>query len=308
MIRRFALFVGLICAAPVWAVEMSMPTGSRLVSDRGSAFDSYDLPVGPWQGGTVETVTLEGRVDRQSWRVESGSITTLQLLDPLRTQLREAGLDLVFDCDAQSCGGFDFRFAIEVIPTPDMYVDIRDYRFLAARGEDRAVSLLISRSRTAGYVQIIQVSPADQEGLQISPGGAPAPVMQNPDRPKDLAARLVEQGHVTLDDLEFEIGSTNLGTASYDSLASLAAFLLANPSAVVALVGHTDASGALDVNISVSRERAASVLRRLVEDYAVPEAQLRAEGMGYLAPRASHLTAEGRELNRRVEAVLLALD
>jgi OOP family OmpA-OmpF porin len=73
----------------------------------------------------------------------------------------------------------------------------------------------------------------------------------------------------------------------------------------VALVGHTDAQGTLDNNIALSKKRATSVLNRLVEKHGVDANQLTAEGMGYLSPIASNLSAEGREANRRVEAVLL---
>jgi outer membrane protein OmpA-like peptidoglycan-associated protein len=36
----------------------------------------------------------------------------------------------------------------------------------------------------------------------------------------------------------------------------------------------------------------------------VPAAQMGAEGVGYLAPRAASLTPEGQAANRRVEVVL----
>ncbi|MCR9113710.1 MAG: OmpA family protein, partial [Rhodobacteraceae bacterium] len=36
-----------------------------------------------------------------------------------------------------------------------------------------------------------------------------------------------------------------------------------------------------------------------------PRQQLEAGGMGYLSPLTTNLTPEGREANRRVEAVLL---
>jgi OOP family OmpA-OmpF porin len=72
----------------------------------------------------------------------------------------------------------------------------------------------------------------------------------------------------------------------------------------VVLVGHTDASGGLAGNTALSRARAASVRDRLMAEYAVPAAQITAEGVGYLAPRATNKTEDGRARNRRVEAIL----
>jgi outer membrane protein OmpA-like peptidoglycan-associated protein len=42
----------------------------------------------------------------------------------------------------------------------------------------------------------------------------------------------------------------------------------------------------------------------LLTVYGIPAEQVRAEGVGYLAPRASNLTDEGRKKNRRVEVML----
>ena len=97
-----------------------------------------------------------------------------------------------------------------------------------------------------------------------------------------------------------------LGKGPFASVQSLADFLLAHPDISVAVVGHTDSVGSQDINIALSRQRAAAVRQRLIDAYDVDPAQVQAEGMGYLAPVASNLTAEGRELNRRVEAVLLS--
>ena len=116
----------------------------------------------------------------------------------------------------------------------------------------------------------------------------------------------MEQGHVVLPDLNFVTGSSDLSTEEFDSLAALAAYLTKNPNIKIALVGHTDSQGALSRNIVVSKRRAQSVVERLVSVYAIPRSQLQAEGMGYLAPVASNLTQHGRDLNRRVEAILLS--
>ena len=113
---------------------------------------------------------------------------------------------------------------------------------------------------------------------------------------------------MALDDLKFETGAASLSNGEYQSLLDLAEFMLDNPSAVIAVVGHTDATGDLDVNIRVSKQRAEAVRTRLIEEFNVPVDSLQAEGMGYLAPRASNLTRQGRERNRRVEAVILSME
>jgi OOP family OmpA-OmpF porin len=72
----------------------------------------------------------------------------------------------------------------------------------------------------------------------------------------------------------------------------------------VALVGHTDAEGGLAANIDLSRRRAAAVRDRLVAQHGIAAERLSAEGVGWLAPRATNATEAGREANRRVEAVV----
>ncbi len=74
------------------------------------------------------------------------------------------------------------------------------------------------------------------------------------------------------------------------------------------LVGHTDAEGALEGNISLSKKRAAAVKARLIDVFGVPEAQIDAQGVGYLVPVASNLTDDGRMMNRRVEAILNSIE
>ena len=56
--------------------------------------------------------------------------------------------------------------------------------------------------------------------------------------------------------------------------------------------------------MALSRRRAAEVKHRLEEQFGIEPARIEAQGVGYLVPRASNLTEEGRERNRRVEAVL----
>ena len=67
------------------------------------------------------------------------------------------------------------------------------------------------------------------------------------------------------------------------------------------LVGHTDAVGGLAANVSLSKRRAESVRAVLISRHGIPAAQVSADGVGPLAPRASNLDAAGQAQNRRVE-------
>lgn len=306
---RWRLVLGACLAlvpAVAGAIELTLPSSARQLTDRVSVLDSYDLPVAPYADQTVPVRRFEGRVQRRSWRVDGGAITTLQVLTPLREQIEAAGYELVFECRDIACGGFDFRFDTDVIPAPDMHVDIRNYRFLSAVSKaDAALSVLVSRSRSAAYIQIVQVTPIPGQADEIpqQPDVQPAPV---PPDAGGVVADLVAHGHVILDGLSFETGAATLGNGPDAALQALATYLEATPGQRIALVGHTDSAGSLSANISLSKRRAAAVRQRLVEKFGVDPGRIDAEGMGYLAPIASNLTTVGRETNRRVEAILLS--
>ena len=114
----------------------------------------------------------------------------------------------------------------------------------------------------------------------------------------------LEAGHAqVLEDLVFASGSSALAAGRYGSLAGLAAWLEADAQGQIILVGHTDASGTLEGNVKLSKLRAESVRQELLHSYKVAPEQVQAEGIGFLSPRASNLTPEGRDKNRRVEVM-----
>lgn len=306
MIRLAAAFVFCLAAAPVLALDLTLPGNARATAETVSDPDSYALPTGPYSSGELPARMLEGRVSRQAWRMDGQNMTTLQMFAPLREQLQAAGFNILFECADEDCGGFDFRFEIEVLPAPDMYVSLSDFRHLSARrGADEHVSLLVSRTGSAGFVQLIQVTAAGSDRRVPNVTVRPLQTVPAVSDDGDLAQRLTTQGHAILNDLEFATGSSDLSDGNYPSLDALGAFMRDNPQARIALVGHTDAVGALDGNIALSKRRAASVLERMVSAHGVPRERMDAEGMGYLSPVAPNTTPEGREANRRVEVILL---
>lgn len=310
------LIIGLLAAAmPIWATaetELQFPVGTVQGFEELKPSDSLQLPVGPYVGSGIETTAAEGTVLRRVWKTPGAQNDTLSLIKPLRAQLEDAGFHILFECETRNCGGFDFRFEADVVEEPLMHVDLGDFRYLSASrivdGEEEFIGLLVSRSPDRGFIQVTKVgAPQMITGEVVASTKEPeaeATEAAPKAEAKTLADKLGLNGAVVLEGLEFLKGSSKLSGSPAESLQDLAEYLRANKQQVVVLVGHTDASGSLEGNVKLSRKRAESVMQRLVDTYGVDPERLSAEGVGYLAPRSTNATEEGRELNRRVEVVL----
>lgn len=325
-LARLALAALLVLPASARAeVALVLAEGAERTAARVDPLASYNLPISAWRPSDFRQLRLEGRLSQTAWRLRASDESSLQILQGLRVQILAAGYTVLFECETDGCGGFDFRYAMALLPEPEMHVDLGDFRYLAAQLGQGATAehlvLVVSRSTGSAFVHLTQVYPTAKDVdsvlplAQLPPETRVAPVGVAPlDTPlmaeaptaevAALAARLETSGSVVLDDLAFETGSATLSPGGYTSLAALAAYLAANPDRRVALVGHTDAVGGLEGNIALSRKRAEAVRARLVEAHGVDPAQVGAEGAGWLAPRATNLTEAGRALNRRVEVVL----
>lgn len=307
-----ALASALLPASGAWAAPtLQMPDGAIKSGGSVQPAVGFTLPVGPWAQGSLQARMVQGEVTSSAWHLPGAAGTTLQIFAPLKDQLLAENFKPLFECATDACGGFDFRYAIEVLPEPQMHVDLGDFLFLSAERISLVgpeyVTLLVSRSAERGFVQLVRVGAARPEPIAAAPD---APVADPAVTPLHLglAETLEAQGHVELGDLVFATGSSELDTGRFESLAVLAAYLKANPRARITLVGHTDAEGSLAANIALSERRARSVAERLIAEFGVSAAQLSSDGVGYLAPRATNLTDEGRRRNRRVEAMLAAAE
>jgi OOP family OmpA-OmpF porin len=284
------------------AIELELPPTAQQTVTRDTEQDRFFAPVAPFADGELPVQLFEGAVARSAWRIDVAGITPLQIAVPLRAQLVASGYDIVLDCAAQDCGGYDFRFEMEVLPAPNMHVNLRNFHVVTGVRGQQAVTILASASSGASFVQIIQAG-GDTQSLEAT---VPSPaVIGNAAPVGSPADPLMRDGRAVLDGLDFESGTSDLGAGPFAVLEQLAERLAAQPDMRVALVGHTDNVGSLEANITLARSRAEAVRVRLIEEYGIAAARLEAQGIGYLAPIASNLSAEGREANRRVEVVLL---
>jgi OOP family OmpA-OmpF porin len=300
-----------------------LPGPAETTASRTDPSTTFRLPVGPYAAGILPTQQTEGALEQTAWKIAAPGLSTLELITPLRAQLTDAGFSALYECETEACGGFDFRFGTDVLPEPDMHVDLGDFRYLAAERSGPSgpefVALLVSRSAHDGFVQVTQigkglrpapllttstkspfVAPAPDQSAFTLPAPPPGTTVESA---ANLGKRLELGQPEVLEDLVFAPGKAELAAGDFASLAALAGWLTADPARQVTLVGHTDASGALAGNIRLSKARAESVRAYLINRLGVGSGQVQAEGVGYLAPRASNQTDEGRQKNRRVEVI-----
>ncbi|MEN9060578.1 hypothetical protein [Ponticoccus litoralis] len=166
--RAFALCA--VMAGGAAAQDLPLPEGAErgfaTVQDPGA----YALPTGPFADGALPVRRAEGRVSVEAWQIPGAERTPFQLAAPIRDTLRASGFEILLDCPARACGGFDFRFATLVLPPPEMFVSLSAYHFVSALAPDgRAVSVLASRDSAMSYVQIIRVGAE----ASATPGTAP---------------------------------------------------------------------------------------------------------------------------------------
>jgi outer membrane protein OmpA-like peptidoglycan-associated protein len=101
-------------------------------------------------------------------------------------------------------------------------------------------------------------------------------------------------------DILFDTDSYSLRSASRTTLNDLAQNFRQYPDNRINVEGHTDSTGSDAHNQMLSENRAASVADYLI-DQGVSSGKVVVYGFGEARPKASNETAEGRQLNRRVE-------
>lgn len=124
---------------------------------------------------------------------------------------------------------------------------------------------------------------------------------------RELNARKTDRGMVvTLGDVLFDTGKSQLRGDGTRNLAKLAEFFRRNPDRRASIEGYTDDVGSAGANQSLSERRAGAVMAALV-NMGVPADHLSSLGHGEEMPAASNADAAGRQMNRRVEIVFVPL-
>ncbi len=118
--------------------------------------------------------------------------------------------------------------------------------------------------------------------------------------------RVGEGIRITFDSgLLFAVDQSTLTSSAKTNIAELATTLQKYDDTEVLIEGHTDADGSEKHNLGLSRERANSVQRDLIQAGLSPS-RLSTVGYGETQPVAENGTADGKTANRRVEIAIYA--
>lgn len=122
----------------------------------------------------------------------------------------------------------------------------------------------------------------------------------------DMKLEKIEVGKsYRVNDIKYATNSAEITGASRYILDELIGFLKENPTVRIEVQGHTDNVGDLESNMTLSRDRAHTVLEYLIS-HGVASSRLTSEGFGPSRPIASNATEAGRAENRRTAFVIMS--
>src|SRR5579859_584792 len=116
------------------------------------------------------------------------------------------------------------------------------------------------------------------------------------------AKQINQSGRVSLYGINFDTAKATIRPDSEPVLNQLVKLLRDNPTWAFVVAGHTDNVGSQASNLTLSRQRAQSVISWL-SGHGVEGTRLVAAGFGDARPIAENTDEEGRQKNRRVDLV-----
>lgn len=107
-------------------------------------------------------------------------------------------------------------------------------------------------------------------------------------------------------DVLFDVNSSILKPGGYDEIQRVANVLKQYPQTTIRVEGHTDSTGSEAYNQQLSERRAQAVKNALI-NYGVNANRIMTVGFGESKPVATNATVAGRQLNRRVNIVIVPM-
>lgn len=238
---------------------------------------------------------LTGDLAKHTYTIEN--VSTLKVYENYKAALTNAGFNFISQCELEQCGTEKQYNDVgdQLALSGDVYNWYRKPYYLLAKKSlptgNVYVALFIGGYESqVGVQQVIVQEKAVQTGL----------VNVNAD---SLKQQIDADGKALIYGIYFDTGKAEVKPESKPTLDAIAELLKRNPDLLLYVVGHTDDTGDGAANLSLSKQRADSVVAALVKDYQVASNRLQAQGVGPYAPAGNNTSDAGKQKNRRVELV-----
>jgi OOP family OmpA-OmpF porin len=143
-----------------------------------------------------------------------------------------------------------------------------------------------------GVTDSLDQCPNTPRGIRVDRVGCPVPI------PEKVSITLL---------IEFDFDKAVVRPQYHNDIEKIANFLSAYSKTNADLEGHTDSIGSDEYNMQLSKRRAESVKKYLVDMFNVDAARVSTVGYGESKPVASNDTEEGRQRNRRVVSNIVTI-
>lgn len=266
---------------------LSRYPGSVIRAYAHASFDEYPLALGVENRRPSNVQTIEGQVTKITYLNPKGR-SSLEIYRNYEQALAKAGFKTLWNCAAPDCGAGMYWRALNGLQANG---PPGGERYLTMRGEvnSQQVTVAMAVSDVTSVLHIIE-SKAMEGGLVTASAA-------------ELGEGIDRDGHIAVYSLYFDSGKATLTAESEPGLREIAELLKARPNLNLLVVGHTDSTGSMSLNMTLSGERAASVVNALTGKHAIASNRLQAHGVGPLAPVATNRSDAGKGKNRRVELV-----
>ena len=279
MKRIWLVVIALLVAAPVWAQEawqepdeegckdsklITRMKGCRITSCSAKEFDAFEMVTGAYSEakGDYPKQTLEGAIEQVSYLC-APSLSRLQIQRNAENALKAAGFTIVSSS----------RNA--------------DEHYVTAKKGAQWIEIFAEPwNETSQYRQTAVLVKGMEQQLVADASG--------------MEAEINKTGSVALYGINFDTGKATLQAGSEKILAEIVKLMKDHTDWRFEVQGHTDNVGARAANLSLSEQRAKTVVEWLTKN-GIAATRLVARGYGDTVPLAENTSEDARAKNRRVE-------
>lgn len=276
---------------------LSRYPGAKLERRRTVGYEKVTLPASPLKGSkpfTYDKLEVLGDMMQHNYKV--WTVSTLKIYENYKSALEKAGFDLLVDCQLEDCGNRDQakQLGSLLAITGNVYNHYhKPYYLLAQRDTPNgpayaAIFMGSYESSTDVHQIIVQTTEAQTDLITI-----------NAD---DLYDEIEQAGKALIYGIYFDTDKAAIKDESAPALQAITELLDKHAGLKLYVVGHTDDTGSVQHNQSLSSARAKAVVDRLIQS-GIAATRLSPVGVGPHAPQGSNDNEAGRTLNRRVELV-----